>query len=468
MAQLQYVGAAQAATADLVTKGYVSSLTAGAMTQASVDSLINSGLSGRITKSYVDTQDALNATSAFIDAGDAAKLHLSQIGVNNGIAGLDKAGRVEVSRVPVASTQRWPAPFISPASYNGSSVSATTTETQIFTVSVADPGSAYKLLVTGLVDASVATDGQYPIVNVRQGSTTGPIVASGRGLAETYTGSPHGPVPILPTPMDLYPLILGGTTLYVMLISSSTGTVTASTLRPNLYVTPVPAGTVLFDGESSGTYGWTSTTAVPLAFNRVGPQQGNGAVFTGSLSWLDTSPAGTTVLVAVGYQKGAGLPLVPLTATYNGVSMPARVTQLVNGGGAGFIFGLIGAGMGSAVNVVVSAPGGSADGINAVVAAYDGVSSFGTPQSTQGLAASVTFTCTSSTVGQRVVNLIGAGGGFGVTFTGYNQTQRFITPASAHPAIVVGDAPGAPSVVFSVNPGGSAPYGVLCLPLNPQ
>jgi hypothetical protein len=468
MAQLQYVGAAQAATADLVTKGYVSSLTAGAMSQASVDSLINSGLSGRITKSYVDTQDALNATSAFIDAGDAAKLHLSQIGVNNGIAGLDKAGRVEVSRVPVASTQRWPAPFISPASYNGSSVSATTTETQIFTVSVADPGSAYKLLVTGLVDASVATDGQYPIVNVRQGSTTGPIVASGRGLAETYTGSPHGPVPILPTPMDLYPLILGGTTLYVMLISSSTGTVTASTLRPNLYVTPVPAGTVLFDGESSGTYGWTSTTAVPLTFNRVGPQQGNGTGFTTSKTWQDTSPVGTTVLVAVGYQTGAGAPLIPLTATYNGVSMPVRASQVVGGGGGGYIFGLIGAGTGSAVNVVLNSSS-NVPGFNAVVAAYNGVSSFGTPQSTQGQAGSIaTITCTSSTVGQRVFNLIGAGGAFGVTFTAYNQTQRFITPGSASPAIVVGDAPGAPSVVFSVNTGGPSPFGDLCLPLNPQ
>jgi hypothetical protein len=465
MATLSYVGRAQAATADLVNKSYVSALAAGAMTQTSVNSLLSSGFSGYVTKSYVDTQDGLNATQSFVDNGDATRLHLSQLGVNNGVAGLDRTGRVEVSRVPLASTQRWPKPFISPASYNGSTVSATTSETQIYTVSVADPGFTYKVLVTGLADASVATDGQYPIINVRQGSTTGPIVARGIGLAETYTGSPHGPVLILPTSLDLQSLITGATTLYVMLISSSTGTVTASTLRPKLYATPIPAGIIAVSGEASGTYGWTSVTSIPLAFNQVGPQQGNGSGFTTSKTWSDTSPAGTTILLAVIYLTPTD---IPFTATYNGVSMTLLASQAVFGGG-GFVFGLVGAGTGSAVNVVVTTPG-SVAGFNAVVAAYNGVSSFGTVQSTGGSATTdATFTCTSSVAGQLVYNAIAGGGAFGVNFTGYNQTQRFITSSSHNnPGLVVGDAPGAPSITFDANPGGSSPYVNFCVPLNPQ
>ena len=66
---------------------------------------------------------------------------------------------------------------------------ATGTEVLLYpAVTVVDPGFTYKLLVTGLVDANTSVDGEFPVIRVRQGSTTGPVVASGAGLAQTYTG----------------------------------------------------------------------------------------------------------------------------------------------------------------------------------------------------------------------------------------------------------------------------------------
>lgn len=187
MAGIPYVGAPQAAGTDLVNQGYVQGLLAANLTQATVDNLIASGFAPYVTKAYVDAQDALNATKSFIDAGDATRLKLAQRNQPNGAAGLDATGRVDISRVAVASTQRYPKPFYSPAAYNASAVAATT-ETQLYTCAVADPGFTYKLLVTGVVDASTSVDGEYPVVRVRQGSLTGQVVAGGYGLGEKYVG----------------------------------------------------------------------------------------------------------------------------------------------------------------------------------------------------------------------------------------------------------------------------------------
>lgn len=188
MAGIPYVGIPQASGADLVTQAYVNSLLAANLTQATVDNLINTGLAPYVTKAYVDAQDNLNATKAFIDAGDATRLKLTQRNAANGAAGLDVNGRVDISRVAVASTQRWPKPFYSPSSYNASAINATT-ETQVFpAMTVADPGFTYKLLVLGTVDTSTSVDGEYSVVRVRQGSLSGQVVAGGYGLGEKYTG----------------------------------------------------------------------------------------------------------------------------------------------------------------------------------------------------------------------------------------------------------------------------------------
>ena len=188
MATLKYVGAAQATASDLVNQGYISTLTAGNMTQGTVNTMINSAFASNVLKSYVDSQDALNATTAYVDAGDATRLHLSQIGANNGVVGLLSTGKVETSRLNLSSLQRWPKPFVSPSAYHSSPVTALG-ETQLFTMAVADPGTTYKLLVSGVVDGVSSADGQYPLVRVRQGSSTGQLVGLGRGLSEWYLGN---------------------------------------------------------------------------------------------------------------------------------------------------------------------------------------------------------------------------------------------------------------------------------------
>jgi hypothetical protein len=193
MVALGYLGPTQAANNDLVNQGYAQSLSAANLAQSVVDGLLTTGFAPYVTQAYVNTQAAANATKAYVDSGDASRLHISQVGVNSGAVGLTVAGKVDVSRVPLTSTQRYPKPFISPAAYNTGVVTAAGTEVQLYPITVADPmfngvaGVPYKVLVHGLVEASTNTDGEYAIVRVRQGSTTGPVVAIGAGLGELYT-----------------------------------------------------------------------------------------------------------------------------------------------------------------------------------------------------------------------------------------------------------------------------------------
>lgn len=187
LATLPYVGATQAGSGDLVDEAYLTTLLGANLAQATVTTLINTGLTGYCPTSYVNTQAALNATKAQVDAGDAARLHLSQIGANGGVAGLNSvSGRIDGSHLSLTSTQRFPSPLYSPTSYWGTNQVATTTEVQLDTLVVTNPGYTFKALITGLVDGQTSTDGQYPIIRVRQGSTTGPVVAVGAGISEQY------------------------------------------------------------------------------------------------------------------------------------------------------------------------------------------------------------------------------------------------------------------------------------------
>ena len=158
------------------------------ITQSAVTSLITSGLAPYVPKSYVDTRDALNATQAYVDAGDATRLHLAQINTPNGVAGLDPTGRIAIGRLNVASTQRFPSPFLSPSAYNTTTVSATApAEVSLYgPITVADPGYTYRLFITGHVVTTTSADGVIPVVRVRAGSTTGPILAASNGLGELY------------------------------------------------------------------------------------------------------------------------------------------------------------------------------------------------------------------------------------------------------------------------------------------
>lgn len=200
MAAIPWVGPPPTDPTHLAIRGYISELLSTSLSQSAVNALLASGFAPYVTKAYVDAQDNLLANKAFIDNADATRLKLSQKGLNNGVLGLNSTGRVDIARIDADSTQRYPKPYISPAAYNGATVSATTTEVQVYQVSVANPGFTYKLMVFGSADGITSVDGQYPILRVRQGATNGPVIAQGMGLAETYGPGGSGSGPTYSTP----------------------------------------------------------------------------------------------------------------------------------------------------------------------------------------------------------------------------------------------------------------------------
>lgn len=188
---LKVVGPAPANPTDLVTDAYVTALPSENLTSSQVNTQITSQLASEtpalLTQTAYTAGIAGNATQAFVNAGDAGLLSLSLVGAANGVAGLTTAGTVDPSRIAVTSDQLYPKPFISPSSYFASPTTATTVSaTQLFTVSVADPGWPYVLLVSGLLDGQTEFDGVSPVVYVYQGSTTGQLVACGAGIGELY------------------------------------------------------------------------------------------------------------------------------------------------------------------------------------------------------------------------------------------------------------------------------------------
>lgn len=191
---MQSVGVAPATTLDVVNQGYAKTLLALNISQSAINSLIAAGFAPYVLKTYVNSTTALLATPGYVDTGNATKIHLSQINVNSGVAGLGVGARVSPSRISVASTQRFPKPFWSPASYNAVAVPASTTEVNVYSCPVSDPGFVYKVFVTGLAQASISLDnGEYPIIRVRVGDVaTGQIVAGGYGVGEFYMGPPPG------------------------------------------------------------------------------------------------------------------------------------------------------------------------------------------------------------------------------------------------------------------------------------
>jgi hypothetical protein len=125
MATLKYVGGYEANPSDLVDLVYVNNLLASDLPQATVDSLIAAAYVPYVTTAYVNSSDALLATPAFIDAQVATMLQINKLGVANNIAGLQAGGRLPLAIINVASSQRFPKPFISPSAYNATAVTTT-------------------------------------------------------------------------------------------------------------------------------------------------------------------------------------------------------------------------------------------------------------------------------------------------------------------------------------------------------
>lgn len=172
----------------VATRGYlVANRGSGSLSSAAVTARISTGLAPYATKDYVTQRDSLLATVAQVNAGDAGKLKLSQRNTANGIAGLDSAGRVDIARISAPSTQRWLKGYYTPTAYPTEAVSATgSTEATVFTLAVPDPGFDYRVLVNGHLDCHTATNDDAPVVVVRRGTTSGPIVARGTGSPQQY------------------------------------------------------------------------------------------------------------------------------------------------------------------------------------------------------------------------------------------------------------------------------------------
>lgn len=180
---------------DLVNYDYVQSVVAAnlaALSAAQITDRINSqaNLGQFATQAYATQAMMGLATPAGAAADEALYIPNSLVGAPNGPLVLDAvSGRISSTVISAPNQQRWPTPFFTPTTYGSlatSSVSAVA-ESQLFTVAVPDPGYSYKLFASGLVDTMVSQDnGDIPQVLVRQGSTTGPIVAFGYGLGQYY------------------------------------------------------------------------------------------------------------------------------------------------------------------------------------------------------------------------------------------------------------------------------------------
>lgn len=181
-------GIAPTTDSEVAVRDYVTSVrSAGSLTQTEIDTAITTGLAPYATKAYVTARDAFNASVAQVDAGDAGKLKAATINTNNGVPGLDAAGRIAVSRVPGTSTQRWPRGFYTPANYQSTTIASSAgSETTLFAQTIADPGYPYRLLVSGHFDVRTAVNGDAPVIRVRVGSISGPVVAIGTGSASQY------------------------------------------------------------------------------------------------------------------------------------------------------------------------------------------------------------------------------------------------------------------------------------------
>lgn len=241
---LPYVGAAPTANNHLVTQAYISTMALSNLSSDAVTTLINNGLAPYVLKSYVDAQDALLATPSFVDAGDATRLHNNQINANSGVAGLDAIGKVSPGRITLTSSQRFPKPYTSPAAYHTTEkVAGPGASTRLFTMTMADPGYSYKVLVFGSMEGYVDDYAGQPWVYVRRTNTNGAILGAGAGAAYFTTDGDGNPlrsqVTILPMPLNAQPIMTGVLTLFVAVGGPPGSDGFVTTTAPRLLVFPV-------------------------------------------------------------------------------------------------------------------------------------------------------------------------------------------------------------------------------------
>ena len=218
MAAIEYVGPAIGLSAvghdnDVVTENYATELLATNLTSDAVSGLIGTALSGHVSPSDVTSQIAAAnlLTQSQVDTRVAVYLPTSEIGQPSGVPSLDTGGRIPVSQANLTSGQRFPIASYSPT-YATAAVSSTSVEQTVFTRVIPDPGYSYRVVVTGYLVGTrsaytttapptsepshtkkgstptvtvTSVEDAHPLVRVRAGSG-GPVVAQGRGMAESY------------------------------------------------------------------------------------------------------------------------------------------------------------------------------------------------------------------------------------------------------------------------------------------
>lgn len=131
------------------------------------------------------------------------------------------------------------------------------------------------------------------------------------------------------------------------------------------------------------------------------------------------------------------------------------------------LFGLISPPTGSQTITVTCSAGTNDVAVNSV--SYFDVSSFGTVVGTSGTGTSPSHTVTSA-ANKRIFQMFGNSGTTAGAFSAYNQTSRYNKAAvsSVNGPTLIGDAPGAASVVFSATTA-STPngWGSIAVPMNP-
>jgi hypothetical protein len=164
----------------------VTAAMAGDSTQAQVDAYINGKLTPYVNRSYVTSQDNLNATKAYIDGQDNLRVKTAQKDVANGVAALQADGRISPNRINAPNNQRRPRTPWTPSSYGTDTAISGPDETTLFTIPVTNPGYTHRLLVQGQIDGLTNTAATAPQINVRVGSATGTLIASGVGMFDSY------------------------------------------------------------------------------------------------------------------------------------------------------------------------------------------------------------------------------------------------------------------------------------------
>ena len=331
MSARKWAGAYPSNSKDLVTVGYVQDkIDVTNLDQPTVDAMIAQGFAPYADKTYADTKAALNATASYIDTGDNTRLHRANINQPNGIAGLGAASaKVDRARLGLASTQRWPLGYSSPASYNASTVAAGLTEQTIYTWTVDDPGYDYKLLVSGIVDGMTDRDTYFPIILIRVGSNTGPIIAMGYGCTERYSAAT---VSQFTTPgAFVYTIPVWANTIDILLLGGGGGGASG-------------AGNPFIWGNGGGAASWQTVTvtvgslALPIGVTQInGVVGGSGGGAPGGVFSNNGGTGGTTSVTyhtstLASYGAGGGSGNLGTQAGANAGSVSVGGYTYFNGG----------------------------------------------------------------------------------------------------------------------------------------